>query len=282
MRHQLTLNMARDDVRDWAIDWLDRLIDDYQLDYVKWDMNRYLTERGWPEASRADQRSLTIRYMQNVYTIWAHLNEKHPNVLFENCASGGGRTDFGMARYADRINRSDNSRPRDVPLLHEGFSRLFLPKTAGGAGNISNEALVPLDYRIHLGMTGSMSVGINLLTAAPETLDRLREALAYFKTVRADLQNAYVYTLVSGAKHTYTVFEYLRRDRRSVSVFVFGHPVREWTRVPALRLRGLIPDALYRDEAGNTYTGEALMKVGLRVSLFGDYDSRFMHFAEFK
>ena len=282
MRHQLTLNMARDDVRDWAIDWLDRLIDDYQLDYVKWDMNRYLTERGWPEASRADQRSLTIRYMQNVYTIWAHLNEKHPNVLFENCASGGGRTDFGMARYADRINRSDNSRPRDVPLLHEGFSRLFLPKTAGGAGNISNEALVPLDYRIHLGMTGSMSVGINLLTAAPETLDRLREALGYFKTVRADLQNAYVYTLVSGENHTYTVFEYLRRDRRSVSVFVFGHPVREWTRVPALRLRGLIPDALYRDEAGNTYTGEALMKVGLRVSLFGDYDSRFMHFAEVK
>ena len=52
--------------------------------------------------------------------------------------------------------------------------------------------------------------------------------------------------------------------------------------VPALRLRGLIPDALYRDEAGNTYTGEALMKVGLRVSLFGDYDSRFMHFAEVK
>ena len=50
----------------------------------------------------------------------------------------------------------------------------------------------------------------------------------------------------------------------------------------ALRLRGLIPDALYRDEAGNTYTGEALMKVGLRVSLCGDYDSRFMHFAEVK
>ena len=65
-----------------------------------------------------------------------------------------------------------------------------------------------------------------------------------------------------------------------MSVFVFGHPVREWTHVPALRLRGLIPDALYRDEAGNTHTGEALMKVGLRVSLSGDYDSRFLHFAE--
>ena len=81
-----------------------------------------------------------------------------------------------------------------MPLLHEGFSRLFLPKTAGGARATSpTRLLVPLDYRIDImGMTGSMSVGINLLTAAPETLDRLREALAHSKTVRADLQNAYV------------------------------------------------------------------------------------------
>lgn len=279
-RGQLTLNMARDDVRDWAIEWLDRLIDDYSLDYLKWDMNRYLSERGWPEADLALQPSLTIRYMQNIYAIWAHLNEKHPHVLFENCASGGGRTDFGMARYADRINRSDNSRPRDVLLLHEGFSRLFLAKTAGGAGNISGENCAPLDYRILLGMTGSMSVGLNLLKVPDETLNRLREAIARFKTFRADLQNAYVYTLISAENHPYAVFEYLRRDRRSVSVFVFGLSVHNWTRIPPLRLHGLMPDALYFDDKGTPHTGRELMNIGLRVSLSGDYDCRFIRLTE--
>ncbi len=279
-RCQHTLNMARDDVRDWAIDWLDRLIEDYQLDYLKWDMNRYLSERGWPEANKADKRSLTIRYMHNVYAIWAHLNEKYPHVLFENCASGGGRTDFGMVRYADRINRSDNARPRDVLALHEGFSRLFLAKTAGGAGNISGENCAPLDYRINLGMTSSMSVGLDLLRVPQETLDRLRDAIAFFKPIRSDLQNAYVYTLVSAEDHPYAVFEYLRRDRRSVSLFVFGLCVHAWTRIPPLRLHGLIPDALYTDENGVRHTGAELMNIGVRVSLTGDYDSRFLRFTE--
>ena len=76
-----------------------------------------------------------------------------------------------MVPYADRINRSDNADPVDVMVLHEGFSMLFVPKTAGGAGNIAparhhiHERPTPLSFRIHWGMTGSMSIGINLLTS---------------------------------------------------------------------------------------------------------------------
>jgi alpha-galactosidase len=93
---------------------LDQIIDDFELDYLKWDMNRYITEHG------AD-KSLPIKYILNLYKIWEHLNQAHPNVIFENCASGGGRADFGMVQYADRINRSDNAHPADVMILHEGL-----------------------------------------------------------------------------------------------------------------------------------------------------------------
>ncbi len=284
-RNQLVLNLARDDVRDWAIDWLDRVVEDYRLDYLKWDMNRYFTEYGWPEAPMEDKRSVSVRYIQNLYAIWRHLNEKYPDVLFENCASGGGRADFGMVPYADRINRSDNADPVDVMLLHEGFTTLFIPKTAGGAGNIAsspngvNGRVTPLSFRVHTGMTGSMSIGINLLQSSAEELAALREATAAFKQVRPDLQDAYVYRIASALEHPYSVLQYVRRDGGAFSVFAFGHGMRHWDKIlPRFRMRGLVPDRTYVEDSGLRMSGSALMNLGLSLSLRGDYDSVFLHF----
>ena len=280
-RHQLVLNLARDEIRDWAIAWLDDLIDTCQLDYLKWDMNRYVTETGWPDAPYEEQQSLSVRYTKNLLAIWQHLNEKHSDVLFENCASGGGRSDFGMVPYADRINRSDNADPVDVMVLHEGFSMLFVPKTAGGAGNIAparhhiHERPTPLSFRIHWGMTGSMSIGINLLTAPQEELDELKKAIAEFKRLRGDLQDAYVYRIASATQHPYALFQYVRRDRKAFTLFSFAHGMRCWDLpMPRFRMRGLLPDAVYVCEDGRRMTGEALMNIGVEVSLKGDCDSR--------
>lgn len=279
-RNQLVLNLARDDVRDWIIDWLDDLIETCRLDYLKWDMNRYVSENGWPEAPAADKQSLSIRYTRNLLAIWRHLNERHPDVLFENCASGGGRADFGMVPYADRINRSDNADPVDVMVLHEGFSMLFPPKTAGGAGNIAPDVhhihgrATPLPFRIHLGMTGSMSIGINLLTVSEEVLEALKEAISEFKQLRPDLQDAYVYRIASARRHPYALFQYTRRDRKFFALFAFVHGMRCWDLpLPRFEMRGLIPDALYENEQGVRMTGEALMKIGIALSLKGDFDS---------
>jgi alpha-galactosidase len=91
--------------------------------------------------------------MFNLYQVWEHLTGRIRSP-FENCAHGGARADFGMVPYADRINRSDNADPVDVMKLHEGFTTLFLPKTAGGAGNISpspntiNGRVTPLRFRV--------------------------------------------------------------------------------------------------------------------------------------
>ena len=279
-RTQLILNLARDDVRDWAIDWLDKLINEFELDYLKWDMNRYGSEIGWPGATKAERDEMSIRYTKNLYAIWQSMNERHPDVLFENCASGGGRSDFGMVPYADRINRSDNADPVDVMVLHEGFSMLFLPKTAGGAGTIAparhhiHLRETPLAFRGHWGMTGSMGIGINLLTADAETLTELKAITDKFKRLRGDLQNSYVYRIASARENPYAIFQYVRRDRKAFTVFAFGHGMRNWDLpMPDFRLRGLLPDALYRDEDGNVYRGEALMQFGIQLPMKGDYAS---------
>ncbi|MCQ2445696.1 MAG: alpha-galactosidase [Clostridia bacterium] len=279
-RTQLVLNLAREDVFEWMIAMLDRVVTDYKLDYLKWDMNRYVTEDGWPDAPIEEQKSLAIRYTQNLFRVWEHLNETYPDLLLENCASGGGRSDFGMVPYADRINRSDNADPVDIMVIHEGFSMLFIPKTAGGAGNIApavhhiHGRKTLLSYRSVWGMTGSMSIGINLLTADEETKSELKRVIARFKTLRGDLQNAYVYRIASAYEHPYALFEYVRRDRKAFTLFAFGHGMRAWDlRLPRFRMRGLIPDAVYVSEDGKEMTGEALMQIGLTVSFKGDYAS---------
>jgi alpha-galactosidase len=101
-RNQCILDMSRDDITDWAIGWLDELIINAKLDYLKWDMNRPVSEIGLYYRDRA----ICVKYIKNVMRIWEHLNERFPDLLLENCAAGGGRADFGMISLADRTNRS--------------------------------------------------------------------------------------------------------------------------------------------------------------------------------
>ena len=287
-RNQCILDMSRDDILDYTIAWLDELIISSNIDYLKWDMNRSASEIGL----FARERGVAVKYIKNVMRIWEHLNERFPDLLLENCAAGGGRADFGMVSMADRTNRSDNADPIDTLKLHEGFTTLFVPKLAGGAGNVApspyrNSRTAPLDYRINLGMTGSMSIGIDLLKATEEELQTLRLATDKFKLIRRGLQNSYVYRIASPLEHPYAVFEYLCRDRSTFTVFAFGHSLNRWDYfMPLFRMRGLDPDAVYEYE-NTRMTGAALMNVGIRLPLMtecvgGDYKSCVLTFNRVK
>ena len=120
-------------------------------------------------------------------------------------------------------------------------------------------------------MTGSMSIGINILTAEPGELDALRTAIREYKRLRKDLQDAYVYRIASAREHPYAIFQSVRRDRRAFTLFAFAHGMRNWDlMMPYFRMRGLIRDAIYICEDGRRMTGEALMQIGVPLSLKGD------------
>ncbi len=290
-RNQLALNMAREDVLQYMIGVLDGLVEDYHLDYLKWDMNRYISDFGWPEGTKQDRDRLPITLIENVYRIWEHLNEKYPDLLLENCAHGGARADFGMQKYTDRINRSDNAHPTDVLRLHEGFSDLMVPKLAGGAGNLSANPYIPYAMRESLSFTGSLSIGYNLLKCSEEELERLHKSIAQFRIERDDLQNSYVYHLMSDRTSPYTVWQYLRRDRKVFTVFGFSYG-RHYPdfRLHRMRMAGLIPDAIYEcvsdgqhpEEVGKRYTGRALMQIGFELPIESNLGSvrRVFHVVE--
>jgi len=280
MRDQYILNLANDEVMEFVWETADRLISENNLDYVKWDMNRYISEPGFVGGSDEDRESIYIKYTQNLYKVWERINKKYPKCLLECCAHGGARTDFGMVEYSDRMNRSDNADPVDVLKLNEGFTYLYLPKTAGGAGNISaspnniNGRVTPLEYRAHIGMTGAMSIGINLLKISQEETDEIKRYVEEFKEIRKITHDAYVYRIFSVLDKPYTVWQYTKRDKHEAVVFAFGNGLNWRQRIPPLKLRGLEPDTKYEVEGIGTFSGDTLMKFGIEIELFGDYASK--------
>ena len=128
------LNLGLPEVRDYLIGIINSLIEEYGVSYFKMDMNRSVIQEFYSVGQPADQQQTwAVRYAQNLCEIYRAVKKKHPEVLIENCVSGGRRVDFAMAEFSGRINRSDNQDPVDELKLHEGFSMFMLPKFAGGA-----------------------------------------------------------------------------------------------------------------------------------------------------
>lgn len=294
IRNQMVLNLARNDVLEFVWDVLYRVITEYKLDYLKWDMNSYITACGNPGFC-GNQKEIPIRYINNIYELWRRMNKHFPNLLLENCASGGGRSDYGMMPYADRINRSDNSDPIDVLRLHEGFCEFLLPRFAGGAGNIAkNPSMhgrnVPLDYRAKLGMTGSMSIGMNILKMTEQELAELKAYLDEYKNMRGVTQNSYFYVLSSAFESHVTAWEYLSRDRKKGYLFIFCHGWVLSKDIPfmPLKLRGLDENKKYRisgysvpsksDTQSGVFSGSVLMNCGISADLRGDYRAAVISF----
>ncbi len=293
-RNQMVLNLARTDVLEFIWDTLYRIITEYKLDYLKWDMNSYITACG-NALFDGNQNEIPVRYINNLYELFGRMNKAFPKLLIEVCAAGGGRSDYGMLPYADRINRSDNADPVDVLRLHEGFCEFLLPRFAGGAGNIAkNPSMhgrnVPLDYRAKLGMTGSMSIGMNILKMTKQELNELKNYLDEYKNMRNVTQNSYFYVLSSAFENHVTAWEYLSRDRRKGYLFIFCHG---WVRSEDIilypyRLRGLEENRKYRvngysipfnSKAQNgVFSGSVLMNCGISADLRGDYRAAIIDF----
>jgi alpha-galactosidase len=123
MRHQLVLNLARPDAAQWTLAWLDRLVTEHDIDFLKWDANRPFTEAGWP--GHADPDRLWIEHTRAVYRIMDRLRADHPGLRIEACAGGGGRADLGILTRTDQVWTSDNTDPVDRIGIQHGFSQLY-------------------------------------------------------------------------------------------------------------------------------------------------------------
>ena len=167
-KFRMVLNFALPEVREYMTNQIIRLIETCGVDYFKIDFNRYLWEADSVEVEESERRSLWIRYVDNLCGMYKDIKHRFPDLLFENCAAGGHRTDLSMLHFSGRINRSDNQDPLDILTLHEGFSYYMLPKLAGGGCHISdvftyhiNHRTSPMRFQAHVEMMGLIGAGNN-------------------------------------------------------------------------------------------------------------------------
>ena len=274
-RDQLVLDFARPEVWAWAHGWLDALIGEHRIDFLKWDMNRPLTEVGRPGADDPDR--LWIDHTRAVYALMDRLRADHPYLRIEGCSGGGGRTDPGILAHVDEVWTSDNTDPVDRLAIQRGFSQLY-PASAMAAWvadspNPATHRVTPLRFRFHSAMAGVLGLGGDLEAWSPAELAEAAELVAQYKEIRPVVQHGRQYRL-TGADGL-TGVQYVSDDGADHVVLAW-RPVSRYGHVPdRLRLPGVTDSASYVDVAsGVEHLGSTLRRWGIDPGLpTGDYAS---------
>jgi alpha-galactosidase len=281
-RNQLVLNLAREDVRAWVFATLDSLLSEHNIEFIKWDLNRYFSEPGWPDETGRNPERVWLDHVRNLYQIIDELRCRHPHVAFESCAGGGGRVDLGILSRVEQVWPSDNTDALDRLRIQEGFSYAYAPRVmmcwVTDCPNLLTKRTVPLRYRFHVAMAGALGIGGDLSRWTQQEMEEARGFIAIYKRARSVIQNGLLYRLLSPRTGSVAATQYVARDGSEIVLFAWGHSQQfEQTQV-TLSLLGLEENARYTEAvSGTTFHGAYLAHHGLPVSLVGDFDSHMIH-----
>ncbi len=266
MRNQLILNLARTDVQDYLIALIDNLLKDHNIAFIKWDMNRNVSEPGGLEGAEA--RAIWVRYVQGLYRVWETLRERHPKVVWQSCSGGGGRADLGILKFADQIWISDNTMSLSRLRIQEGFSQVFPAITMEAWVTDSDPKHLPLEFAFHVCMAGTLGIGATLLHWNEDQRKIASRMIAKYKEIRHIVQFGHQYRLRSAFTGAFSSLMYVTKDQIDAVLFAFRTHLPEPVTLPNIKLSGLEPQSFYEVEGfTGARSGAALMIVGLDVQL---------------
>lgn len=257
-RNQCILNLARDDVQEYLLEKMDTLLNENNITFIKWDMNRNASEPGWENAP-GDPKEIWVRYVQGVYRVWGELRKRHPNVIWQSCSGGGGRADLGILNFADQIWVSDNTGANPRLQIQKGFSLAFPAITMEAWVTDADRGKLPLSYRFHASMCGSLGVGGNLTAWNKNELDEAAYWIARYKSVREIIQLGNQFRLQDFG------MQYMSKNGSAGVFFAFGQRDSHTQKV---RLSGLQKTQNYEIEGfTEQFSGKRLMEDGLFFQL---------------
>ncbi len=285
-RNQLLLNLAREDVKEYVLGWLDKLVTENDIAFLKWDYNRNWSEPGWDQVALPEQKEIYVRYVNNLYALLAELRRRHPKLEIESCSGGGGRVDLGILKETDEVWPSDNTDALDRLSIQDGFTHAYTPGImvawVTDVPNFLDRRSIPLEFRFMVAMTGALGVGSDVTKWSAEETALATKLVSFYKTVRTTVQQGDLYRLIRPEKSEQSVVEYLARDGKQAVLFAFLHSQHFGEPFQTLRAEGLDAAARYRlkpldDQKVSALpaemTGSELMGLGVNVNLHGDYDS---------
>ncbi|MGF9911822.1 alpha-galactosidase [Paenibacillus ehimensis] len=278
-RTQLVLDLSRQEVRDYLFEALSEIFSTVPVSYVKWDMNRNMTEIGSVDYPAERQPEIAHRYMLGLYELLERLTGRFPHILFESCSSGGGRFDPGMLYYMPQTWTSDNTDAIERLKIQYGTSIVYPISTIGAhisaVPNHQVGRITPLTTRGDVAMSGNFGYELDLTRFTDDEKETVKQQVNLYKEIRSLVQQGDLYRLKDPFQGNETAWMFVSEDQTEALVFYFRVLAEPNASHKRLRLKGLHPDYQYAMmDSELILTGDSLMNFGLTVPhLHGDFTS---------
>ena len=276
-RCQLVLDFSRPDVREHIFEMLRQTLEGVDIAYIKWDMNRCLTQV-WSAALPADrQGEVYHRYVLGVYDLLERFRKTWPHLLIEGCSSGGGRFDAGMLYYTPQIWCSDNTDAVDRLTIQYGTSFAYPPCTMGAhvadVPSVYNGHITPFETRGIVAMSGAFGYELDLCAISEEEKALVRQQIReYYDDY--ELIHDGDYFRLSAPGNPFTAWAHVSPDKQEAIVSIVAGQNRAAAPARLLKLRGLDPALSYRvGEEETLWPGDVLMLAGYPLPWLGEYHS---------
>lgn len=264
-------------------DVLTALLSSAPIDYVKWDMNRNITEAGSTLLPGDRQQEVFHRYILGLYRLLDRITQKFPDVLFESCASGGGRFDPGMLYYMPQTWTSDDTDAIERLKIQYGTSLAYPACTMGAhvsaVPNHQVGRVTPLKTRGYAAMSGNFGYELDVSRLSEGQREEIRKQVQTYKQIRHLVRFGDLYRLKSPFAGNVAAWMYVSADQSDTCIFCFRILSQPNSTPFRLKFAGLDPQKQYADaETGIRYGGDELMYYGLSVKWAAeDFESRFWH-----
>ena len=270
-RNEFVLDFSRKEVVDCIYDQMEKLLADSKVSYIKWDMNRSITEcfsKGW---AANKQGEIFHRYILGVYDLYERLTKRFPEILFESCASGGGRFDPGMLYYAPQTWTSDDSDAIERIKIQYGTSMVYPLSSMGAHVSVTpNHQLfrnTPLSTRANVAYFGAFGYELNIAKLSEEEQEEIKKQVEFVKQYRGLIQKGTFYRLLSPFEGNIAAWIVVSEDKKDA---IMGYyKILNDVNCPYRRLclHGLDEKMEYTIEVvDGVYSGRELMKAGMITS----------------
>lgn len=277
-RNQLLLDFSRKEVRDQVFEQICAVLDQGEIDYVKWDMNRSMAD--------VYAGNLTYDYVLGVYDFMERLTSRYPDMLLEGCSGGGGRFDAGMLYYSPQIWCSDNTDAINRTRIQYGTS-FFYPVSAVGAHvsavpNHQTGRVTSFHTRGVTAMAGTFGYELNPALLSDEEKQQIREQIASYKKYERLINEGTYWRLSDPIHDEIAAWMSVSKEQDRALVSVVRLMAEANQAAVYVRLRGLKPKAVYLEEySGKQYSGAALMHTGIVLPFFThEYEAYQFSFVE--
>lgn len=281
MRHQMILDMSRKEVRDNIFHQIAKMLNEYDIDYIKWDHNRSITEAFSKDLDYEHMGEFYHRFILGTYDLLRQLNEKYPNLLIESCCAGGGRYDAGMLFYTPQIWTSDETDALERLTIQEGTSFCF-PCSSMGAHVTANPRT---NYKTkgNVAMAGTFGYELNPLQLSPKEKDIIKKQIKDYHKYYDLTHYGDLYRIINPSETTYkAAWMFVAKDKTE-ALFTYVVPFKGPQDICYIKLKGLDENKhYYCHETKKIYSGKFLMRFGLNLTFSDIYsgDSLKYYFKE--